>query len=927
MGDLPNDQRKYKSQDKEAKSYGERFSWDKQGFTTHCVNCLSSCTYRAYVKDGAVTFQEQAGTYPISDEMVPDRNPMGCQKGAAFHKQLTSKDRLIHPMRRVGERGSGSFEQISWDEAIDEIAAKIVETIESSGPECVIVDESAEGGMVSIAAHLRFASVVGATSLDGIASVNDFPAGHYITFGAITGGATADDSFFADTIVIWHANPAYSRIAYYHYLTEARYRGAKIVHIGPDYSPSAIHTDIHLPINPGTDAALALGVARYIVQEDLFDEEFIKTQTDLSLLVRKDTLRLLRPMDIDGVKDDYSFYHFGVDGEIHSAPKDTLKLDYDPYLRGTFKVKDFNGEELAVTTVFELLVEELSKYDFESVASICGVTKSSIVTLAELFVSKKAKILEGFDTAKHFHGDLMERSMNLILALTGNWGKKGSGLDTYIVFPFDGTFIEELKLQAGVEETEQVVSMMEMLFGKNETGKVPQGLPRPGIWDFMAMSALGATTTPPAYFWKDHCGFDDIWKNSMIDEDSRTSGLVSLSDYLEKARPDWEPYIRPGKSLTPKVLIEPGTNALRRTRGGGRTLLKNLWPKLELIVSIDQRLNSAGMQADIVLPALYDTERVNMQYPITHSKEVAFSDKLVSGPIDAKSDWEIFGLLADAVSKIATDKGLGETEIGRQQPHKLSDTGNYFHRWNRQKNEEAYIDEMVRDAAYSGLIDSDTTIETLRAKGFVDVKGNGVFPHGRILGSELEQNKTFSAYRWHVESFMPYPTTTGRATFYVDHEWFINAHEALPTHKEPPRLGGNYPFVLTGGHPRWSIHACNSTNPMMLETTRGHPTLLINLKDAVTLGIKDDGMVKVKNDFGSFEVRTRLSADPRSGQVILYSAWEPYGFNGWNDGTLVEPGIMKFLHLVHGWGHLRFMPMQWQPAQFDRMTRVELIPM
>ncbi len=173
---------------------------------------------------------------------------------------------------------------------------------------------------------------------------------------------------------------------------------------------------------------------------------------------------------------------------------------------------------------------------------------------------------------------------------------------------------------------------------------------------------------------------------------------------------------------------------------------------------------------------------------------------------------------------------------------------------------------------------------------------------------------------------MPYATTTGRASFYVAHPWFLEADEALPCHKDPPAIGGDYPFVLTGGHPRWSIHACNATNPTILETTRGHPTLVMNPADAAGLGIADEDLVEVHNDLGALTVAARLSPSARRGQVILYAGWEAYGFSDWSDGTQLEAGIVKWLNLATGWGHLRFMNMQWQPVQFDRVHRVDVVP-
>ena len=181
------------------------------------------------------------------------------------------------------------------------------------------------------------------------------------------------------------------------------------------------------------------------------------------------------------------------------------------------------------------------------------------------------------------------------------------------------------------------------------------------------------------------------------------------------------------------------------------------------------------------------------------------------------------------------------------------------------------------------------------------------------------------ANSWRVERNVVYPTLTGRATFYVDHPWFIEAGEQLPTHKPAPGTGGvGREFVLSGGHPRWSIHACNATNPVILQTTRGHPTLVVNRVVAASKNIGDDARVRVFNDLGSFVVQARLSPTVRPGQVILYASWESYGFEEWADATQVEAGMVKWLHLVTGWGHLRYTPFQWQPAPFDRLTRVDI---
>ncbi|MDA8366594.1 MAG: molybdopterin-dependent oxidoreductase, partial [Actinomycetota bacterium] len=362
--------------------YRQRFSWKRVAWGTHCANCLSSCTYRVFAGDSSVRWEEQSGTYPATEPGVPDRNPMGCQKGAAWSRQLTGDDRLLHPMRRVGERGSGQWERITWDDALTEIADAVLDAIEESGPDAVVIDESAEGGMLSIAGHMGLASALGAVSLDSISTVNDVPLGHYLTFGHIAGGSSSDDTFHAELVLVWHCNPAYSRIPYFHYLTEARYHGAEVALIAPDYSPSAPHCDTFVPVVPGTDAALALAMCRVIVDEGLVDEAFVSTQTDLSLLVRTDTRRLLRQSDLVEGGSEYGFFHWNPASGAVEASQDTLQLAFEPALRGRFALPLADGTRVGVVPAFQLLVERLAGYDPEAASAICGVHPDTIRALA-----------------------------------------------------------------------------------------------------------------------------------------------------------------------------------------------------------------------------------------------------------------------------------------------------------------------------------------------------------------------------------------------------------------------------------------------------------------------------------------------------------------------------------------------------------------
>jgi anaerobic selenocysteine-containing dehydrogenase len=137
-------------------------------------------------------------------------------------------------------------------------------------------------------------------------------------------------------------------------------------------------------------------------------------------------------------------------------------------------------------------------------------------------------------------------------------------------------------------------------------------------------------------------------------------------------------------------------------------------------------------------------------------------------------------------------------------------------------------------------------------------------------------------------------------------------------------MGGDYPLVLNSGHNRWSIHANNIANRLMLETHRGRPHLVINPDDAAQRGIQDDEEVRLHNDMGSITVRVKLASSTPPGQVICYAGWDHYQFRNWGGPSNVEGAMVKWLGFAGGYGHLRYWPFMWTPLQVDRATRVEV---
>jgi DMSO reductase family type II enzyme molybdopterin subunit len=905
--------------------YRQRWRWDSVTWGSHCVDCYpSNCPYRVFVRDGKVIREEQAGAFPVIEPGVPDMNPAGCQKGAMWSQMLYGQERVLYPMKRVGARGSGKWTRVGWDEALSDIADKLIDAIQEVGPESIIrIGEPAEGGTQALICGGALVNRLGGITTDVQAEINDFSPGLYVTYGKFDPASSVDDWFHSELVLIWHANPIYTNIPWYHFIAEARYNGAEVALIAPDYSPSAVHTDFFAPIRIGTDAALALGMCQILIEEGLYHAPFVKEQTDLPLLVRLDTRRFLRASDVDGGRDD-QFYWFDTNSSrIVEAPRGTLALGTaDPALEGEFEATLADSSRVRVVPAFVLLRELLDReYRPEQGWKVTGVHPDVMRRIARTAARKRTRLLMGWNSGKYYHGDLMERSMALFLALTGNWGKKGTGARSWAVGMFDGMFTTVAKSRPGPEAARQLFGLQQQMLDAIKAED-------PTMTDEIAVAEQGyrgarmGGMVPAVFFWYYHCGYRDRWNNAAWNDPSMKR---PFDDYVREGieRGWWEGFRTPDEKTPPRVIFEIGSNVLRRTRGGADLLVEELWPKLKLIVTIDWRMNTTGLYSDYILPAAHHYEKPNFCYTTPHVMNLTLSDKAADPPGEALSEWQITLRLAKAIEARAKARNFVEYPA-RNTTIRLDDLYESLTKHGAVQQDERLLDEMVRDSAVAGTLPEGTTLQTLRKQGFVRFIDWGRTSMALAQASDIKPDETHAPFRWHTEKKQPFPTLTRRAQFYIDHDWFLEAGEALPVHKETPGQGGSYPFLLTSGHPRWSIHSMNMTNRVILETHRGHPFVFINPDDARARGIENDEEVRVRNDVSEMTIAAKISPSVRPGQLIIYNGWEPYQFRSWKGAENVEPGMIKWLHLAGGYGHLQYRTIHWQPVPIDRAVHVDV---
>jgi nitrate reductase alpha subunit len=306
--------------------YRDRWSYDKVVRSTHGVNCTGSCSWKVYVKDGIITWESQQTDYPSVGPDSPEYEPRGCPRGAAFSWYTYSPTRVRYPYARgvlvdmyreakarLGDpvaawadiqadperrrryqraRGKGGLVRVTWDEALEMVAAAHVHAIKEYGPDRVAGFSPIPAmSMVSHAVGARFISLIGASMLSFYDWYADLPVASPQMFGDQTDVPESADWWDAAYLIMWGSNVPVTRTPDAHWMAEARYRGQKVVVVAPDYADNVKFADEWLPAQPGTDGALAMAMGHVILREFFVDRpsprfvDYVRQYTDLPFLV------------------------------------------------------------------------------------------------------------------------------------------------------------------------------------------------------------------------------------------------------------------------------------------------------------------------------------------------------------------------------------------------------------------------------------------------------------------------------------------------------------------------------------------------------------------------------------------------------------------------------------------------------------------
>ena len=331
-------------------------------------DCGGGCLLKVHVRDGVIT--------RIETDDSEELQYRACPKGRAHRQKMYSPDRLKYPMKRVGERGEGKFERISWDEALDKVASELKRVYGTYGASAVLwLGGSGDLGQLHGAEPTnRLLSLMGGYSTTwGSASFEGALFASLTTYGTTVSANDRDDLLDSRLIIMWgldvvstiHGNNTR------YYMAQAREKGARIVSIDPKYTNStATFAHQWIPIRPGTDTAMLLAMSYVMIKENLQDQSFLDTYT----------------IGFDRFKD----YILGIEDGVPKTPA--------------------------------------------WAEAITGVSAEVIATLArEYATARPAALMPGWSAGRTANGEQFHRAVMVLATMTGNVGKHGgnSGAGVY----------------------------------------------------------------------------------------------------------------------------------------------------------------------------------------------------------------------------------------------------------------------------------------------------------------------------------------------------------------------------------------------------------------------------------------------------------------------------------------------------------------
>lgn len=838
-----------------------------------CRSCHLNCPVWVTVKNGRAIKVEGDPT------LGPPNFGKVCQRASSAIQWEYSPTRVRYPLKRVGKRGEGKWQRISWEQAVKEIAAKIHEMVEKYGPETFVLPGRTGRHDMGWIAH-KIARTIGTpNNYFGPIQVCLLPVFHeQVTFGSFT--VPSEASSPTGLYVSFTMENSYDHPVMMQHIMNNKENGMKLVVIDPVQGPFASKADEWVPIRPGTDLAFAMGLINFLLKEDLYDKPFVKQWTNASFLVRSDTGALLLESDIKtgGSDKRYMFWdevssglkywdtleicwQGGPSGKEHyeslvartkqgqpsfdPSPAADMPGDISPALFGTYAVTLKGGSKVKCQPAFQQLADNVAQWTPEKTSQVTSIPTDQIVRVARMLGTiKPVDINQGVQYMATNTSQFVNAAC-ILKIITGN-----------------------IEVQGGAALS-QFYPVTPQCFPSEYDISYADGLPLE-----KKRKRLGY------YEHRIGCGFAyEDWQTWHPLRPPNTDGLLlypDLSTILTAAET--------GRPYPVKGIISIASNFLMHDPTLGRWLpLLQDDSKIELHVCTELVMTPTAELADYVLPAVTWLERNYLSFGLMMEGPIKPMYGRAIEPIcEAKHDYDFGAMLAEELGKYDTRyvEGMLNSEWANFY------AGEYGKFWPAKTIDE-FRDILSR--------------RYLKMSFEEAIKARNVMVPGTDFPPEYGRHKIAGKF----------PTDTGKVNLFSTlHQ--KSGYPPLPVYTEPaespvsrPDLAKEYPLVLsTGKRQPGFFHSEFRQVPWTREMTRT-PDVFINPQTAAEYGVTEGDWVWVeapptggRAPYNKImgKVSFRLMTMPG---VVVYSQhawWRPekpaeedcHGAFEWNAEALIE---------------------------------------
>ena len=412
---------------------------DQQKIQGYCALCIARCGSISTVRGGRFIAQDPDPSHPTGQAL--------CAKGRAAPELVYSRDRLLHPLKRTRPKGDSDpgWQQIGWDEALDMTASAMRRIAQESGPEAVAFSLSSPSTTAISDSNswirrlmLAFGSPNSANNIEQCGWGRGYATRY--TFGVASvglgaGGGAMPDIANSGCLILWGYNPSISRLTHATATVEALKRGMRLIVIDPRHTGLANKADVWLRVRPGTDGALALGLANLMIQHGWYDRPFVRDWSNGPLLVRSDTGGLLTEHDLSPDGDrKINLAWDAIGGGLVAYDPATGRYasdSADPALEGAYRVATTTGEVLC-QPAFALFAALCRQHSPEAVEATCWIDRDQLERAAHMiWASRPVSYYAYAGHEHHTNTTQTARAMSLLYALTGSFDQSGGN----VVFP------------------------------------------------------------------------------------------------------------------------------------------------------------------------------------------------------------------------------------------------------------------------------------------------------------------------------------------------------------------------------------------------------------------------------------------------------------------------------------------------------------